>query len=515
MVYRVLHARLNEFLRVVTKGKLINRFSNDIDVIDKDLPDTANQVNFLLPKSVLNVLSIVAGVQNGLSVAPVLFMAFLGLILRDFYMRVRREAIRLFLVTRSPIIGLGVSLVSGGPVIRSFAGFFDFFEKKISLLIDENSKNQLLSAALEAWFSTYMAILDFFVVKLPCYAILVYTLYGINLADDDAYNRLTVFMLAILEFSVELTTLYGSISTAETVFLSVERCMSFERVSSESGYQSFHQEAAVFSEPLKNAKIARKMVYGNKGENRRDLFKNGVIQMVGVSARYPTRSKNVLTAINLKIGAGEKIGIVGKSGAGKSSLMKLLWRGLSYKGSILIDNQKIDEIDLKILRSQITVISQKSTLFEGTLASNVSQSTETLSKRDLGEIEALLRKLKFPEKKLEIEGLGFHIEADGANLSEGERQIVGFVRGVFNRRKIVLLDEISSFVDPELEGLFKEVSREAFGGCTLLVIAHRLETVVDCDKIVFLENGRLVEFGAPGELLADAGSRFYALCNRR
>ena len=345
---------------------------------------------------------------------------------------------------------------------------------------------------------------------MPCYGILLATLYYTDIDDDQQFNNLTIFMMMIVDFSNQLVLLLKKLSFTEGKLVSVERCHQFEKIEPETGYLSFADDAKVFETPKRDLAIAKAVLRRHK---RVEMFSEGGIELRGVSARYPTGSKDVISNITLSIRAKEKVGIVGRTGAGKSTFIKLLWRGMDfYQGEIEIDGQDISRIDLKRFRDQITVISQQTNLFEGTIAENISP--KPMSAERLKETEELLRKLKFPASKLEIQNLEFHLETDASNLSEGEKQIISYVRGVYNKRRIVILDEASAYVDNETEKGFKELAEEEFRDSTVFIIAHRIQTVIDCDKILVLEDGRVLEFDTPAALLADPRTEFYKICQK-
>ena len=509
MIFRVLHAKLNEFLKRVPMGQILNRFSNDIDVIDKETGDYIYLISTYIPKTLLNIWLISDGVENPYLVIPPLLFIVIALWLRSLYMNAKREVTRLFQITRSPVIGLASSCILGAPVIRCI-GNQRYLQNKIDRLIDENSKNRLTDVGLDAWFVIQMNIFDFFIVQIPCYCLLLYTLYYSDIQTDEEYTKLTLFLQILTEFVSDLSILLNRACITEARFISIERCQRFEEIEPEQGYKFFERDAKIFEIPQTNLKLPNRVL---RRYNRLELFKSGEILIKNISARYPTAKKNVLTNLNLLIKAGQKIGVVGRTGAGKSSFIKLLWRGLNpTQGQIFVDGQDITNIDLKLYRDQITLISQQTNLFEGSIAENISPVA--LKRHEVRELEKMLRKLKFSESKLEIKDLRYHLETDASNLSEGEKQVVSYVRGVFNRRRIVILDEASAYVDNETENGFKELAESAFQDSTVFIIAHRVQTVIGCDKILVLGDGRVIEFDSPGALLGDPESEFYKICQK-
>lgn len=178
------------------------------------------------------------------------------------------------------------------------------------------------------------------------------------------------------------------------------------------------------------------------------------------------------------------------------------------QGSIVIDGKDIQAWDLKTFRKNVTWISQASNLFEGTIESNLSITK--MSRSDKNRICDMLKELNFSLQKIDDE-LSYEIEAEGSNLSEGEKQILSLVRGIYDKNKVVILDEISSFVDKKIEVKFNQICQREFGDCTVFTIAHRLDNVANCDKILVLEEGRVKEFDSPRALLDNAESEFFKM----
>lgn len=190
---------------------------------------------------------------------------------------------------------------------------------------------------------------------------------------------------------------------------------------------------------------------------------------------------------------GEKIGVVGRTGAGKTSLIKLFWRCLlPYEGTIKIDGKDISKCDIKTLRTEMDVVSQEASLFEGTLRENLDPQSTGESDSYLVEI---LNELKF--KSGQPVNLEMQIDSDGSNLSIGEKQIICFARILLSRRKLVILDEATANIDLQTEGYIQNFLISGFSDSTMFIIAHRVQTVLHCDKILVLRFGEIIEFDTP------------------
>ena len=181
----------------------------------------------------------------------------------------------------------------------------------------------------------------------------------------------------------------------------------------------------------------------------------------------------------MTIPSGSKVGIVGRTGAGKTTLVSSLYRTFSdYKGEINIDGVEIRSPDLKILRQGMTIIPQDPYLFEESLRQNIDPMGEFPDK----DIEAILDDVGLWEKFVEKEGLDSKIEKQGGNLSQGEKQLVCLGRALLFKKKVVLMDEATSNLDVNTEQTIQSLIKKRFGECTVLLIAHRLNTILHCDK---------------------------------
>jgi len=205
-----------------------------------------------------------------------------------------------------------------------------------------------------------------------------------------------------------------------------------------------------------------------------------------------------LKDISCSIKPKEKVGIVGRTGAGKSTLTLALFRILElHRGHILIDGVDISKIGLKDLRSNLAIIPQDPVLFLGTLRTNLdpwNTHTDTL-------LWLTLQKVHMKNVVEELQGLDTNIEEGGSNFSVGQRQLLCIARALLQKCKILLLDEATASIDVETDNLIQKTIRESFSEHTMLTIAHRIHTIIDCDTIMVLDSGKLVEFDSPYALL--------------
>lgn len=234
---------------------------------------------------------------------------------------------------------------------------------------------------------------------------------------------------------------------------------------------------------------------------------SGRIEFLDVNLKYATNPDYILKNINFVIEPKQKIGIIGRTGAGKSSIISTLFRLYKIGGQIVIDEQDIKNLKLSFLRSHISIIPQNPVLFTGTLRTNLDPNNEYSD-------ESLWKALESAHIKDIVDDLESKIEEGGCNYSIGQRQLLCLARAALKKNKVLILDEATANVDPQTDSLIQTTIREKFSNCTILTIAHRLDTVMDSDKILVLDKGQLIEFDKPKNLLNNEKSRFYFMAKQ-
>lgn len=234
----------------------------------------------------------------------------------------------------------------------------------------------------------------------------------------------------------------------------------------------------------------------------------GTIRFKDVYLRYVEDELPVLKGLNIAISAGEKIGIVGRTGAGKSSLIAALFRLAKIDGAIEIDGINTGSICLEDLRRNISIIPQDPVLFSGTLRRNLDPFNEFSD-------DALWEVLEEVELKDAVvtagTGLGSRVFDRGSNYSVGQRQLVCLARAILRNNRILMLDEATANVDPQTDALIQHTIRKKFAKCTVLTIAHRLNTIMDSDRVLVMDKGRMAEYDHPHILLQNSYSQFTSL----
>ncbi|RZC18435.1 ABC tran domain containing protein [Asbolus verrucosus] len=217
----------------------------------------------------------------------------------------------------------------------------------------------------------------------------------------------------------------------------------------------------------------------------------GNIELQSVSMRYSPDNPMVLQNVSFKVRGGEKVGIVGRTGAGKTSLISTLFRLFDFNGTIAIDGVDIKSIPLKTLRSKISIVPQDPVLFLGTLRKNLDPFNKFTDLQIWNALEDVGLKEVVADLPL---GLKYEISESGSNFSVGQKQLLCLVRTMLRKAKIVVLDEATANVDLKTDKVIQSAIRRRFRGCTVLTIAHRLSTIMDSDRILVMNNGRVREF---------------------
>ena len=288
-----------------------------------------------------------------------------------------------------------------------------------------------------------------------------------------------------LTITATLNLLVRGSTDLESNIVSVERIIEYTKIA---------QEANWFADISKLAN---------------DWPSKGAIGFCHYSARYREGLDLILRQIDLSIKPGTRVGIVGRTGAGKSSLTLALFRLIeAASGSICIDGVCISSIGLQDLRSRLTIIPQDPVLFTGTLRMNLDPFNRSTDQQLWTALE--LAHLKKFVSCLDA-GLDHQISEGGDNLSVGQKQLVCLARALLKKSKILVLDEATAAVDLQTDELIQKTIRKEFFDCTIVTIAHRLNTIMDYDKVIVMDSGTVVEYDSPNNLLNNKNSVFYSM----
>ncbi|XP_015184437.1 PREDICTED: probable multidrug resistance-associated protein lethal(2)03659 isoform X3 [Polistes dominula] len=465
-MFRCISNAKMRFFNTNNSGRVLNRFSKDMGAVDELLPIALIDC-IQIGLSLLGIIVVVA-IANPWLLIPTVVIGVVFYFLRVFYIATSRSVKRLEGITRSPVFGHLNATLQGLPTIRSFeAG---------DILIKEFDNHQDLHSS--AWFIFIASSRAFgFWLDVFCLVYIALVTLSFLIMYDDASGSMEGgnVGLAITQ-SIGLTGMFqwGMRQSAEleNQMTSVERILEYSKVE---------------NEPLLESPPDKKPP--------EDWPQQGKIEFKEVSMQYSVFEPPVLKDLSFEIKSREKIGIVGRTGAGKSSLISALFRFAEIEGPILVDGIDTREIGLHDLRSKMSIIPQEPFLFSGSLRRN-------LDPFDTYRDDILWQALE--EVELKEMGLEAHINEGGSNLSVGQRQLVCLARAIVRNNPILILDEATANVDPRTDELIQKTIRQKFEKCTVLTIAHRLNTVMDNDRILVMDAGRAVEFDHPHILLQNS-----------
>ncbi|XP_066253825.1 multidrug resistance-associated protein 1-like isoform X2 [Euwallacea similis] len=463
------------FFDVTPIGRILARFSNDIRGIDLRLPIEFNGfINTSL--KILGTLVIIC-YTTPLFTIVIIPIGVLYIFIQRYFVATTRQIKRLESVSRSPIYSHFSETISGTSIIRAYRcqeRFINESERRI----DTNQRCVYPANFANRWIAVRLeGIGNVIVFASALFAVMSKDLNASMVGLSVGYS---------LQLTQTLNMLVRTISDAETSIVAVERIKEYSGAKQEKSWE-----------------IAEKKPKSSWPNEGNVTFQN-------YSVRYRSGLELVLKNLSFIIHGGEKIGVVGRTGAGKSSLTLSLFRIIEAAGGdIFIDGVNISEIGLHDLRSKLTIIPQDSVLFSGTLRLNLDPF-ETYSDEEIWRAVELAH-LKTFVLSLPA-GIYHQVSEGGANLSVGQRQLVCLARALLRKTKILILDEATAAVDLETDDLIQKTIRTEFVDSTIITIAHRLNTIMDSNRILVLDQGQITEFGTPDSLLTNRDSVFFGMC---
>lgn len=479
MTDAVLRAPMS-FFETTPIGRILNRFSNDIYKVDSILGRSFSQffVNAIKVVFVVIVICITTW-QFVFIIVP---LSVLYIYYQQYYLRTSRELRRLDSITRSPIYSQFQETLGGIATIRGY-NQQPRFRHINQCRVDNNMSAFYPSINANRWLAFRLETIGS-VIILGAGTLSIFRL---------RQGTLTAGMVGLsLSYALQITQTLNWIVRmtveVETNIVSVERINEYAQLDSE----------------------APSIIEDHRPDPSWPIAGN--IQFENYSTRYRPELDLVLKGINLDIKPQEKVGIVGRTGAGKSSLTLALFRIIeSSKGRILIDGVPIDKIGLFDLRHHLSIIPQDSQVFEGTIRENIDP-TQSYTDEEIWNVLELSH-LKNHILTMSDDGLLTKLTEGGSNLSVGQRQLMCLARALLVKSKVLVLDEATAAVDVETDQVIQQTIRTAFKDRTILTIAHRLNTIMDSDRIIVLDGGEVKEFDTPNNLLKDPTSVFYSLCD--
>ncbi|CAH0555481.1 unnamed protein product [Brassicogethes aeneus] len=474
LVTNVLRLPLS-FFDTTPSGRVLARFSNDVNGVDLRLPGAFNVVFSNIIK-VIGTL-VVISYTTPLFILVIIPIGLLYYFIQRFYVATSRQLKRLESVSRSPIYSHFGESITGAQAIRAF-GQEDRFITESERKVDNNQVCYYPSIISNRWLAVRLEMIGNLII-------LFAALFAV-LGKDNVPGMVGLSLTYALQITQTLNWLVRMTSDVETNIVAVERIKEYGEAPQEAAWEI----------PDKNPST--------------QWPEAGTVEFRNYGVRYRPGLELVLKGVSFTVKGGEKIGIVGRTGAGKSSLTLALFRIIeAAQGDIYIDGVKISDLGLHTLRSRLTIIPQDAILFSGTLRMN-------LDPFDKHSDEDVWRALDNAHLKSFVQGLPstlqHQVSEAGENLSVGQRQLVCLARALLRKTKVLILDEATAAVDLETDDLIQRTIREEFKNSTVLTIAHRLNTIMDSDRVLVLDKGLIEEFDSPDNLLLNNKSIFYGMC---
>lgn len=462
------------FFDIQPFGRILNRFSSDIYTIDDSLPFIANILFAQLFGLIATIIIIAYGLPWILLVLAPLIPVYHWI--QNHYRLTSRELKRLSSAALSPLYANFNETLYGLSTIRAFRTVARFKQEN-ELLLEISQKTQFASFAVSQWLALRLQLIG--VALLAGVSNIAVLQHQYNIADPGLIGLVITYTLSVTGL---LSGVVNAFTETEREMIAVERVKQY----------------------LENVPIET-----IKGDNPPYAWPSqGVIEFRDVVLKYREHLVPSLNSVSFVTRPAEKIGIVGRTGAGKSSLFNSLFRLTEINsGSILIDNVNIQSLQLNAIRSRLAIIPQNPFLFSGTIRENLdplNQYPDLL-------IYKALEKCKIHSLVYRLGGLGASLDENGSNLSAGQRQLFCLVRAILHNAKIVCIDEATANVDQETDKFIQATIKSSFQTATVLTIAHRIRTIMYCDRVLVMGDGEVLEFEEPNLLIQNIDSYFYHL----
>ncbi|KAG4434582.1 hypothetical protein IFR05_009938 [Cadophora sp. M221] len=485
------------FYAATETGELVNRFSQDLRLVDMTLPSALINVCYRMtpppPSEEIEIILIMSteiggtiGTMSLVIAAVGYFAASLPLIagvlyiVQRFYLRTSRQLRLLEIETKAPIFSHFIETLNGLVTIRAF-GWTEAYKNKNLRLLDASQKPYYLLLCIQRWLTL---VLDLTVAGIAILLIIL----AVFLRDRINPGLLGIALVQVTNLGMTLAQLIMHWTTLETSLGAVARIKSFSE------------------------DTPSELLMGEDGTPEKQWPARGHLTFEGVSASYGPDSAPVLNNINISILPGQKIGICGRTGSGKSSCISSILRMVELtSGKITLDNHDLSTIPRPLIRQKLICLTQDPFLFTGSMRLNVNPLGEAI---DCEIVSALEKVGLWDVMAAKVEG-GKSSETtvldavmDENFLSHGQRQLFCLARAMLRKGSVLILDEPTSSVDVKTDAQMQTIIRSEFKTHTIIMIAHRLDSLLDFDRVAVLNKGKLIEFGEPSVLLKKEGSAF-------
>ncbi|KAL5632055.1 hypothetical protein ACGC1H_000172 [Rhizoctonia solani] len=476
---RVFHAPMS-FFDTTPLGRILGVFGKDVDTIDNNLSDSIRMFIFTISLAVTSVVMIT--ILEYYFVAIAIFILVLYQYFASFYRASSREIKRLDSSLRSLLYSHFSESLTGLATIRAY-GEVEHFLKDNKYYIDLENRALFLVSANQRW----LAIRLDFLGSLLVFSAGVMSVVGIHGVSPSEIGLVLSTLISLVQVMGMMTR---QSAEGKNYMNSVERLLQY----TSSGDIPQEKPYVLIDKAPPNTWPS-----------------HGAIEFRDLVMSYRPGLPPVLRGVSLSVRGGEKIGVVGRTGAGKSSLMTALFRIVELtSGSILIDGLDISQMGLGAVRPKIAIIPQEAGIFSGTIRSNM----DPFGEHDDATLHDALRRSHLLGQSTSSLALDSPITAEGSNLSVGQRSLLSLARALVKQSKILVLDEATASVDLETDSRIQMTIQTEFADRTLLCIAHRLRTIINYDRVVVMDQGQIVEVGTPAELFSKQSGIFRSMCDQ-
>eukprot|EP01135_Chromosphaera_perkinsii_P000783 Nk52_evm71s151 gene=Nk52_evmTU71s151 len=464
------------FFDTTPMGRIVNRFTKDMEGIDQEVAD---MIYFFIMQ-VLATGSIVAlvGAVTPSFILALIPVSYIFYLVTMYYLRCSTELKRIDSTTRSPVYSHFTESVNGALTIRAY-GVGENFKEVSERKLDSNHQAYWLLWVSNRWLGLRLTFASAIVI-LSC---AVSALASCKIIDPGLAGLSLTYAL---QFSVNLRMLVRAYADMENFMNTVERVKEYSNIEQEPPAILDHNRPPT-NWPSK-----------------------GCVTFENVVLSYAPDLPAVIKGISFEVKGGHKVGIVGRTGAGKSTITLAMFRFMeALEGRIKVDGIDISQIGLEDLRSNISIIPQDPVLFAGSIRSNLDPFNECSDY----EMWKALENVELGDYVRSLEGqLDYEVTENGENISVGQRQLMCLARALLKKSSLLIMDEATANVDVETDDLIQETIRKHFKNSTILTIAHRLKTIIDYDRVLVLDAGKVAEYDTPKKLLQIEDGIFKSMC---
>ncbi|KYN28009.1 Multidrug resistance-associated protein 4 [Trachymyrmex cornetzi] len=471
MFFKLLQARMS-FFHNNPSGRILNRFSKDMGIMDEWLPKL--MLEAIQGFCVVCGILIMEAIINQWMLILIVILVVLFFFASKSYMKIGQDLKRLEGVMKSPIFSYVNATLNGLPTIRSSGIEIEkIMRKRFDELQDRHSGTWYLFLTCTIAFSVVADLIMCLFLACICFSLIPMNETG-SVAGSKAGLAISQSLILIVCLQYTIKQLSESLS----LMTSVERILQYTNLPKEEPITSDDPPPPTWPS-------------------------QGQLILKNVNMKYHKDDPPVLKNLNVSIEPGWKVGVVGRTGAGKSSLISAFFRLFNegLEGEIKIDGRDTSTVGLSELRCKISIIPQEPVLFSESLRYNL----DPFNQYDDMKLWEVLRQVEMNDVTLDHD-----IFSGGHNFSVGQRQLICLARAILRNNRLLVLDEATANIDSHTDALIQDTIRSSFKECTVITIAHRLNTIIDSNRIIVMENGSIVEFGCPYELLHDKANGYFS-----